>query len=177
MLGFFLSGSKEEIGTDSLSSSSRGLDSHDYPQSASFDDVLKAQKHPHQYLLLASTHLSLYIGQTVVSSAEESLFLDRYREVEEEDTSFFSFFGGGRTEEEGKEKKETTPKKRVILYGKNARDASPNEKKKELIRRGMSPTDIYVYRGGLSEWILLQDIYGEDKFTTSQKVHDLLEFL
>lgn len=165
MLGFFLSGPKEENGS-----------SHDYPQSASFDDVLKAQKHPHQYLLLASTHLSLYIGQTVVSSAEESLFLDRYREAVEEDTSFLSFFGG-RTEEEGKEKKDTTPKKRVILYGKNARDASPNEKKKELIRRGMSPTDIYVYRGGLSEWILLQDIYGEDKFTTSQKVHDLLEFL
>jgi len=33
-----------------------------------------------------------------------------------------------------------------------------------------------VYPGGLFEWLLLQDIYGEDNFPTTKKEMDILRF-
>ena len=36
--------------------------------------------------------------------------------------------------------------------------------------------NIYIYSGGLFEWLLLQDIYGEDEFPTTSKELDILKF-
>jgi len=33
---------------------------------------------------------------------------------------------------------------------------------------------VYIYKGGLFEWMLLQDIYGEDEFPTTSKQMDIL---
>lgn len=59
----------------------------------------------------------------------------------------------------------------IIIYGKNSIDESVEKKYKQLIQLGLN---VYIYTGGLFEWILLQDIYGETNFPTTTKITDLL---
>jgi len=63
-----------------------------------------------------------------------------------------------------------TPK--FAIYGKNANEESVEIKAKQLTRLGF--TDVYMYIGGMFEWLLLQDIYGDDEFPTTSKFLDLL---
>ena len=68
-----------------------------------------------------------------------------------------------------------TSAKPIILYGKNCGDYSILEKRnKQLISLGFF--NVYVYLGGLFEWILLQDIYGVENFPTTKRVLDILKF-
>lgn len=67
-----------------------------------------------------------------------------------------------------------TKYKKIIIYGKNSADSSPDLKAQQLFNLGF--TNIYIYCGGLFEWLLLQDIYGEQEFPTTQKVVDILHF-
>ncbi len=64
--------------------------------------------------------------------------------------------------------------KMIILYGKNATDTSIEQKYNQLINLGF--TKVFMYCGGLFEWLLLQDIYGFDEFPTTQKVLDILKY-
>lgn len=50
----------------------------------------------------------------------------------------------------------------VVVYGKNAVDESVMKKVKEL--RGLGFENVYGYVGGMFEWCLLSDIYGEKEF-------------
>ena len=53
-------------------------------------------------------------------------------------------------------------------------DNSTNNKYKQLTDFGFK--NVFVYRGGLFEWLLLQDIYGEEQFKTTTKVIDILKY-
>jgi len=64
-------------------------------------------------------------------------------------------------------------RKKIIVYGKNSADESAEKKYKQL--NGLGFIDIYIYTGGLFEWILLQDIYGKEEFPTTTKVLDILK--
>jgi len=68
----------------------------------------------------------------------------------------------------------TTPDKKIILYGKNCNDETVTEKMIQLKKLGLS--DVFIYRGGLFEWMLLQDIYGEKEFPTTKREVDILRF-
>jgi len=61
---------------------------------------------------------------------------------------------------------------KIILYGRNSVDLSVDEKGHQLLSLGF--TKVFIYSGGLFEWLLLQDIYGDDEFPTSGKCKDLL---
>jgi len=37
-------------------------------------------------------------------------------------------------------------------------------------------TEVYIYLGGLFEWVLLQDIYGTELFKTTRRVADILRY-
>ena len=37
-------------------------------------------------------------------------------------------------------------------------------------------TNVYIYPGGLFEWLCLQDIYGFENFPTTKKELDILRF-
>jgi hypothetical protein len=63
---------------------------------------------------------------------------------------------------------------RIIIYGKNCNDDTVQKKYQQLISLGFY--NIYVYNGGLFEWLLLQDIYGKDLFPTTKKELDILKF-
>ena len=63
----------------------------------------------------------------------------------------------------------------LILYGKNSTDESVQKKRKQMASLGF--TKVYIYSGGLFEWLLLQDIYGKDEFPTTGCVcRDLLKY-
>ena len=63
---------------------------------------------------------------------------------------------------------------RILLYGKNASDGSVYDKYKQLTNFGFR--QVYIYTGGLFEWLLLQDIYGTSEFPTTTKCKDMLVY-
>ena len=63
---------------------------------------------------------------------------------------------------------------KIIIYGKNANDETAEKKYNQLRTLGFS--EIYLYSGGLFEWMLLQDIYGWNEFPTTRKVLDILKY-
>jgi hypothetical protein len=63
---------------------------------------------------------------------------------------------------------------RIIIYGRNCSDESINKKYQQLYSLGFY--NIFVYLGGMFEWLLLQDIYGKDLFPTTKKELDLLKY-
>jgi hypothetical protein len=62
----------------------------------------------------------------------------------------------------------------IIVYGKNCNDETAIKKYNQLLSIGFY--NILLYNGGLFEWILLQDIYGDDLFPTTKKELDILKF-
>ena len=62
----------------------------------------------------------------------------------------------------------------IFIYGKNYNDETIYIKYKQLINLGF--TNVYIYMGGLFEWLLLQDIYGNELFPTTSKELDFLKF-
>ena len=64
--------------------------------------------------------------------------------------------------------------KKIIIYGKNTNDEKITTKYYQLLNLGFY--NIYIYSGGLFEWLLLQDIYGFNEFPTTKKEMDLLKF-
>ena len=63
---------------------------------------------------------------------------------------------------------------RIIIYGKNSADEDVLKKYTQLNKLGFY--NIFVYSGGLFEWLLLQDIYGSDNFPTTKIELDHLKY-
>ena len=64
--------------------------------------------------------------------------------------------------------------KAIVIYGKNCNDENVITKYKQLKELGFKHLSIYI--GGLFEWLLLQDIYGDDLFPTTSKESDFLKY-
>jgi hypothetical protein len=64
--------------------------------------------------------------------------------------------------------------KTIVVYGRNCSDMTVDKKYYQLLGLGFG--EIVVYYGGLFEWLLLQDIYGMEKFPTTRKVLDILYY-
>ena len=62
----------------------------------------------------------------------------------------------------------------IIIYGKNANDDSIFKKYEQLLTLGFN--SVFVYTGGLFEWLLLQDIYGTEEFPTTSEELDILKY-
>jgi hypothetical protein len=62
----------------------------------------------------------------------------------------------------------------IIIYGRNSTDESVYTKLNQLTQLGLS--DIKIYTGGLFEWLLLKDVYGNIDFPTEGVVTDLLNY-
>jgi len=63
---------------------------------------------------------------------------------------------------------------RIIIYGKNCNDEKIYKKYQQLLSLGFY--NVFVYPGGLFEWLLLQDIYGIEEFPTTSKQLDVLKY-
>jgi rhodanese-related sulfurtransferase len=63
---------------------------------------------------------------------------------------------------------------KIIVYGRNTNDEQIYKKYNQL--RTLGFYNVYIYIGGLFEWLLLQDIYGDTEFPTTSKELDILKF-
>jgi len=63
---------------------------------------------------------------------------------------------------------------KIIIYGKNSNDEKLYTKYSQLTSLGFY--NVYIYTGGLFEWLMLQDIYGEKEFPTTKKELDILKY-
>jgi len=63
---------------------------------------------------------------------------------------------------------------RIIVYGMNSIDPNVNKKYEQLVALGF--VNVFIYSGGLFEWLLLQDIYGKDIFMTTAYERDILKY-
>ena len=62
----------------------------------------------------------------------------------------------------------------IIIYGKNAHQTKLFKKYEQLLKLGFM--NVYIYPGGLFEWLCLQDIYGSENFPTTSHELDILKF-
>jgi hypothetical protein len=62
----------------------------------------------------------------------------------------------------------------IVIYGKNSIDNTVDIKFQQLVNLGF--TNVFIYRGGMFEWCLLQDIYGKDEFQTTINILDPLKW-
>ena len=63
---------------------------------------------------------------------------------------------------------------RIIIYGKNSNDDKIYEKYNQMIKLGFY--NIFLYPGGLFEWLMLQEIYGFSDFPTTMQQLDFLKY-
>ena len=63
---------------------------------------------------------------------------------------------------------------KIIIYGRNCNDEKIYEKYNQLSSLGFY--NIYIYTGGLFEWLMLQDIYGINEFQTTKQELDILKY-
>lgn len=62
----------------------------------------------------------------------------------------------------------------IIIYGTNSNDESIFSKYDQLVKLGIK--NVFIYTGGMFEWLLLQDIYGYDLFPTTSRELDILKY-
>ena len=62
----------------------------------------------------------------------------------------------------------------IVIYGKNSNEDNIVQKYSQLENLGFK--NVYIYPGGLFEWLCLQDIYGDDEFPTTSNQLDILKY-
>uniref|UniRef100_A0A6C0LB54 Rhodanese domain-containing protein n=1 Tax=viral metagenome TaxID=1070528 RepID=A0A6C0LB54_9ZZZZ len=115
-----------------------------------FEDVQTASKHPELYLLINT--LPIY--------EQDCLILNSIHASQEEDVM----------NKHLKFKSSVS----IIIYGKHSNDDALYRKYQQLLQLGFS--NVYVYLGGLFEWLLLQDVYGAIDFPTTSQQLDILKY-
>lgn len=63
---------------------------------------------------------------------------------------------------------------KIIIYGRNCNDEKIFIKYNQFCSLGFY--NVYIYNGGLFEWLMLQDIYGFELFPTTKKELDILKY-
>ena len=63
---------------------------------------------------------------------------------------------------------------KILIYGRNCNDEKVYIKYNQLCSLGFY--NVYIYMGGLFEWLMLQDIYGTNEFPTTKKELDILKY-
>lgn len=120
-------------------------------QKINFEDMQSVIKNPEIYLII----------NTLPESEQNCLIPNTIAPVQEE-TMINSFLQ--------KRIKEI----RIVIYGRNSNDDKIYEKYNQLIKLGFH--NIFLYTGGLFEWLMLQDIYGFNEFPTTSKQLDFLKY-
>lgn len=118
----------------------------------SFEDVQHIIKNPIDYIIintLPTTKQHCLIKNTIPYQTEENTINDYINNYDFESKTF-------------------------VIYGENANDEKIETKYSQLKSLGF--TKLYLYRGGMFEWLLLQDIYGADEFPTTSRLLDILQY-
>ena len=62
----------------------------------------------------------------------------------------------------------------VVIYGRNCNDNTIFQKYMQL--RSLGFTNVKAYPGGMFEWLMLQDIYGDESFPATSPELDILKY-
>ena len=118
----------------------------------SFVDLQNIVKAPHNYLIINtmdSNKQDCLIKNTINISEEERCINELVNQYD-----YYS--------------------KKIIIYGENCNDNSVEEKNNQIYNLGFK--HVFIYKGGLFEWLLLQDIYGNNEFQTTSQILDILKY-
>ena len=120
-------------------------------QKINFEDIQIAIKNPESYLLINTLPLSEQkcLIKNTCNAEKEIEIINKYM-------------------------KSYNKNIKIIIYGKNSNDYTTQKKYEQLISLGFY--NIYIYLGGMFEWLLLQDIYGQEEFPTTNKELDILKY-
>ena len=121
-------------------------------KTATFEDVQIAILNPNTYVLINTLLVSkqqCLIQNTISYQTEENLINEYITNYDFNSKTF-------------------------IVYGENTNDESIETKYSQLL--GLGFANVYIYRGGLFELLLLQDIYGNTEFPTTSKLLDILKY-
>ena len=116
-----------------------------------FEDIQFCLKSEEKYILI-----------NTLSEHEQSCLLPKTIHAKEEVDLLTNMLKMGRKEV------------RIIVYGRNCNDDKAYAKYNQLLSLGFY--NVYLYAGGLFEWLLLQDIYGTSEFPTTKKELDIIKY-
>ena len=116
-----------------------------------YEDVQYILKHPEGHLLI-----------NTLSDAEQECLIINTMNIKNEENIINSCIKNGRKDI------------KIIIYGKNCNDEKTVNKYNQLTSLGFY--NVYIYVGGMFEWLMLQDIYGEKEFPTTKKELDILKY-
>lgn len=121
-------------------------------QIISFEDVQYAIKHPDDFLII----------NTLKESDQEHLISTTmyYKHEEEKINKLMNNYDFS--------------SKKIIIYGENVNDKSVEKKYYQITSLGFQY--VYIYSGGLFEWLCLQDIYGNEYFPNIKQLLDILKY-
>ena len=119
-------------------------------QKINFEDMQNVYKNPEIYLLINTLPISEQecLILNTINPLQEEILINRYLQ--------------------------THKNIRIIIYGRNSNDDTIYKKYNQLTSLGF--INVFVYLGGIFEWLLLQDIFGFDDFPTTNKQLDILKF-
>jgi len=118
----------------------------------SFEDIQFAIQHHEQFIIINTlpTHEQSCLIKSTISHKEEEPTIN----------GLLQHYG--------------LAEKKIIIYGRNNIDETVTAKYDQLTNLGFQ--SVYLYVGGLFEWLILQDIYGKDEFPTTTYMLDLLKY-
>lgn len=116
-----------------------------------FEDIQYVLKNPEGHLLI-----------NTLSETEQDCLILNTMNIKNEENIINSCIKNGRKDI------------KIIIYGKNCNDEKIYNKYNQLTSLGFY--NVYVYVGGMFEWLMLQDIYGEKEFQTTKKQLDILKY-
>jgi hypothetical protein len=116
-----------------------------------YEDIQYILKNPEGHLLI-----------NTLSDAEQECLIINTMNIKNEENIINSCIKNGRKDI------------KIIIYGKNCNDEKTVNKYNQLTSLGFY--NVYIYVGGMFEWLMLQDIYGEKEFPTTKKELDILKY-
>lgn len=116
-----------------------------------FEDIQYVLKNPEGYLLI-----------NTLSETEQDCLILNTMNIKNEETIINNCIKNGRKDV------------KIIIYGKNCNDENIYNKYNQLTSLGFY--NVYIYVGGMFEWLTLQDIYGENEFNTTTKQLDIIKY-
>jgi hypothetical protein len=112
--------------------------------------------------------------QYVIKNSEIHLLINTLSEIEQECLITNTVNINKETDLINKFIKTGNKNVKIIIYGRNCNDEKIYSKYSQLNSFGFY--NLYVYAGGLFEWLMLQDIYGHIEFPTTKKELDILKY-
>ena len=114
-----------------------------------FEDVKFAIKNPETHILINTLSLDLQknIIKGTIPAEKEEFIINKIIEDYEMSTM------------------------KILIYGRNTTDSTAETKANQII--GLGFANVFLYCGGMFEWLLLQEVYGFTEFPTTIHIKNI----